>query len=115
MSFNDIEKKKIENELNRYIDKRRPPIEIRHKVDIGFKMEKNSIIIFEIRPNWKNPSEINEIPISKTTFNKTKNVWNIFWKRADLKWHKYVPNPEVNSVSEFITIVDKDDHGCFWG
>ena len=74
MSFNDIEKKKIEKTVESFLEKRRPPIEIRDKVDIGFKIDKYSIEIFEIRPIWDKPKEKINIPVAKTTYIKSKNI-----------------------------------------
>jgi hypothetical protein len=45
---------------------------------------------------------------------KTK-TWNVFWQRADLKWRRYEPEPEVGSLDEFLQLVDDDAHACFWG
>jgi len=97
------------------MDKIRPPEEIRNTFDISYKIENQSIIIFEIRPHWKNKNEFTESPIAKTTFVKAKNHWKIFWLREDLKWHGYEPNPFVNTIKEFVEIVDDDRYGCFWG
>jgi hypothetical protein len=115
MSFSELELKRIEKDMFGFMKKRRPPAEIRDKVDLAFKIEKYSIIIFEIRPVWNDPSRLVEIPVAKTTFVKAKKNWKIFWQRADLKWHKYDPFPEVNSFSEFLSMVDKDRYGCSWG
>jgi hypothetical protein len=35
--------------------------------------------------------------------------------RSDLKWHGYEPNPEVETLSDFLDIIQKDPYGCFWG
>jgi len=34
---------------------------------------------------------------------------------ADLKWHRYDPDPEVKSIEEFLALVEKDEYGCFFG
>jgi hypothetical protein len=115
MSFNEIETKRIEKEIKAFIEKRRPPIEIRNQVDLDFKIEKYSVIIHEIRAIWNKPDEKVNVPIGKATYIKTNNTWKIFWQRADLKWHKYDPNSEVKTLAEFIEVVDKDEYGCFWG
>jgi len=115
MSFNELDLKRIEKEVKAFIEKRRPPLEIRDEVDLSFRIEKYSIFIFEIRPIWRKPDEKTEIPIAKATFVKAKNIWKIYWQRADLKWHKYDPLEEVKTVKEFIAEVDKDQYGCFWG
>ena len=35
--------------------------------------------------------------------------------RSDLKWHGYEPNPEVDDLSDFLSIIEEDKYGCFWG
>ncbi|MBN1532951.1 MAG: DUF3024 domain-containing protein, partial [Spirochaetes bacterium] len=39
----------------------------------------------------------------------------IYWQRRDLKWHRYEPDPEVDTLEEFLDIVDADDYASFWG
>lgn len=101
--------------LENYLDRIRPSEELREQVDVAYKIEDQSIIIYEIRPFWKNPKEKIESPIAKTTFIKSKNHWKIFWQRADLKWHSYQPKPTVKSIKEFVETIEADSHGCFWG
>ena len=38
--------------LEMYIENKRPPLEIRDKLDIGYRKEGQAFEIFEIRPNW---------------------------------------------------------------
>src|SRR5450759_4369846 len=52
-----------------------------------------SVEIFEVRPNWRDRSKLQEHSIAKATYNKSKQNWKIFWQRADLNWHSYFPNP----------------------
>jgi hypothetical protein len=101
--------------MENYIEKIRPPVHIRHQVDISYKIEGQSVIVFEIRPRWNNPKELQECHIAKTSYVKSKNCWKIFWLRANLKWFSYTPNPEVTTLQEFIKIIEKDKHSCFWG
>lgn len=101
--------------LEGYLINSRPPEEIRNKLDINYKIEGQSIIIFEIRPVWDNPNEKMECNIAKTTFVKKENSWKIFWFMSDMKWHGYKPKPKVNKLKEFIKIIEEDKLGCFWG
>ncbi len=101
--------------MENFIERKRPPEHIRPKLDLGYKIEEQSIIVFEIRPQWDKPEVIKEHPVAKTTFVKVKNHWKIFWLRADLNWHSYKPKPTVNTINEFIKLVDEDKHHCFWG
>jgi len=101
--------------MENFISRNRPPEHIRPELDLGYKIEEQSIIVFEIRPRWNNPEEIREHPIAKTTFVKAKNYWKIFWLRADLNWHSYTPKPTVKTVEEFAKIVEEDKLHCFRG
>ena len=115
MSFSEIEIKNISRSINAFMKKRRPPVEDRDQVDLLYKIVNNSIEIFEIRPQWDNPNATNEIPIAKTTFVKSKDCWKIFWMRSDLKWHAYFPDSEVETLDQFLAIVEEDEDCCFWG
>ena len=98
-----------------FLAKRRPPPHIRPELDIGYRLNGQSIEIFEIRPQWDNPSIIREHPFAKATYVRTQNLWKVFWKRADLKWHSYEPVATVQSIHGFCTAVEADPYGCFWG
>ncbi len=60
-------------------------------------------------------SIIHQYPIAKATYVRTQDVWKVFWKRGDLKWHGYEPAPAVPSIEQFLAIVDADPYGCFFG
>lgn len=113
--LNDLEKKKIENTVGAFVARRRPPAHIRKEVDLDFRIPGQSIEIFEIRPVWQGNGETHEIPIAKATFVRTRNVWQLYWQRRDLKWHSYEPLPAVRSIEEVIAEIDADPCACFWG
>ena len=115
MSFNDLELKKYELITKKFIEKHRPPVNIRNEVDLSFRIDGYSVEIFEIRPFWKDKSRNIEEHIAKVKYIKSKNIWKIYWQKSDLKWHSYDPEPEVNSLDEFLKIVDEDKFACFWG
>ena len=101
--------------MENFVDKRRPPVHIRPKLDISYRIENQSVTIVEVRPKWDNPAVYRDTLIAKTTFIKSKNQWKVFWMRADLNWHSYTPKPYVRTLSEFTELVDEDKHACFWG
>ncbi|MCL9777627.1 DUF3024 domain-containing protein [Vibrio methylphosphonaticus] len=115
MAFSEIEQKRHEKAVEVYLDSRRPPIEIRNQLDLGYRIDGQSIEIFEVRPKWNNPSEQMESPIAKVRFNKSGNEWKIYWMRSDLKWHLYEPTPTVNSLEVFFEVLNADVYGSFWG
>jgi hypothetical protein len=114
MGFTDIELCKIKSEMNDFIRKRRPPESIRSQVDLAYKIEKQDVIIYELRITYQRNGMV-ENPIAKARYVLKDAKWKIFWQRADLKWHLYEPNKEVKTIKAFIKIVDDDEYGCFWG
>jgi hypothetical protein len=115
MAFSELESKRYEKAAKAFIDSRRPPPEIRPQLDLAFRIRGQSIEIFEIRPAWNDPSEKMENSVAKATYVRRKDVWRIFWQRADLAWHRYEPVPEVERVEEFFETVDADGYCCFFG
>ena len=115
MGFSEMEAKKYAWMMDAYLKIRRPPDHLLDKVDIDFRLEDQSIEIFEIRPVWNDPGEKMECSIAKATYVKSSDSWKVFWKKADLKWHGYEPCRVVKTMEEFLEIVDKDQYGCFWG
>jgi len=58
MAFNDLDRRRIENAMGRFLAKRRPPPHIRPELDIGYRLQDQSVEILEIRPQWDDPSII---------------------------------------------------------
>ncbi len=115
MAFSELEKKTVEAELSLFIETHRPPENIRDQVDIGFNLENQSVVLFEIRPRWNKHDEKMESPVAKATYSKAQQVWKVYWMRADLKWHRYAPTPSVDRLDGFLRLVDEDKNACFWG
>lgn len=81
MAFNaDLDRKRIENAMAAFLAKRRPPPHIRPQVDLGYRLIEQSVEIFEVRPQWDNPSIIREHPFAKATYVRTQNLWKVFWQ-----------------------------------
>jgi len=115
MALSSQETADIEEAMAAFLARRRPPEEIRDQFDLGHRIEGQSVVIFEIRPQWNDKSRKLEQPFAKATYVRTVNRWRIFWRRADQNWHGYEPHPEAVFFEEFLAVVDEDEHGCFWG
>ncbi len=92
-----------------------PPIHIRSKLDLGYRISGQSVELFEIRARHDKPEIVLEHAFAKTIYVCTQKLWKVFWMRADLKWHSYEPVPEVNSIEMFLEVVDQDKYSCFLG
>ena len=115
MSLTELEATRTKKVVGEFIERHRPPPHLRHELDLGYRITAQSVEIFEIRPVWQRPQEKMENAVAKATFVRSQAIWKVYWLRADLKWHSYEPAAEVRSLSEFLSVVEKDAHGCFWG
>ncbi|MBK6743634.1 MAG: DUF3024 domain-containing protein [Hydrogenophilales bacterium] len=110
-----MERKRIERALDAFLAKRRPPPHIRPKLDFGYRLSAQSVEILEIRPQWDDASVIHRRAIAKVMYVRSRKLWKILWKRADLKWHAYEPHPTAESIDEVLVVIDSDDCCCFFG
>ena len=116
MALSELEQKRVEHLMKKFIEKHRPPPHIRAELDIGFRLAGQSVEIFEVRPKWDGPSVNMEHPVAKATFLKTREPWKMYWMRQDLKWHGY--DPEVNTsknLEPLVKVVAEDKWGAFFG
>jgi len=115
MAISEFEVKRCEREIGKFLAIRRPPPYARGQYDFGYRIENQSVELFEIRPQWRNPSSTIEFLFAKATYVKKEKYWKVFWRRQDLKWHSYTPEPNVRHFERFLTIVNEDINACFFG
>ena len=115
MALSDHELQHCEKALLQFMERRRPPPQIRDQLEILYRISGHSIEIFEVRPFWRDQTKRVESPVAKATFVRTKHHWKVFWMRQDLKWHRYEPKAEVEALETFLEVVDQDQFGCFFG
>lgn len=116
MAFNDAETESILDKLEReFWVQRRPPLHLRDQLREGQRIDGHSIELFLNRPAFRRPDEWIEEPIAKIRYVRSRDAWEIYWQRADLKWHLYEPCPETRSLSAALTEIKDDPHACFFG
>ena len=115
MALNEEQIAEIKKAAAKYLYYNRPPLEIRDKVDLAYRIEGQSVYVFEIRPRWDNPKVKMESPVAKTTYIKSTDVWKVYWIRSTMKWDLYEPVPYVRTIYDFFDLVQEDEHNCFFG
>ncbi len=115
MAIIDFTLEQAKQLTDKLIQKRRPPVEARDQVDLSFRLDKQSIVVYEIREIWNQPGKKQEIHIAKATYVKARKIWKIQWQKAGGKWHSYTSLPEVSNIADFLKELDKDPYSCFWG
>ena len=93
----------------------RPPLHLRDRMREGQRFTDQTIELFFVRPAFNHPGEFVEESIAKLQYVRSKDVWRLFWKRADGKWHRYPPRPEAESLATALGIIHKDANACFFG
>ena len=104
-----------ERTIQTFVKKKRPPIEIRDKLDLGYSFKNNVIELFEIRPIWTKTNEFQNLSFAKIKYIKSQKIWKLYWMRASGKWQSYEPFPEANNLEKLLSIIDEDSYGCFKG
>ena len=101
--------------IKRFIEKERPPADIRDKLDIGYSFDGKALEIFEIRPRWDNPNEIMHSSFAKIRYIKSSNIWKLYWMRGSGKWELYKPLPESTHLEKLLNCIQEDSYHGFKG
>lgn len=117
MAFSEQEQAEANRITAEFIERRRPPADVRDQLDIGHRIdsENQSVQIYEIRPHWKDDNEKLETPVAKVTYVRSREIWKLYWIRADGDWHAYDPDAEVDTLEKAFDVIDEDELCCFWG
>lgn len=106
----------VEIQLKTFVEaKRSTDEEIRKQLDFGYSWDGQDALLYEIRPQWDNPTVILEHPFAKLRHTKSSNMWKLYWQRASGKWQAYGPKPEAPHLQELLTEIGRDEYSCFFG
>lgn len=114
MAFTQTEENDIRNLMHTFIEDLRPPEHIRPKLDFGYRIEGQSVFIFEIRPQWNEPQIIRNYDFAKISFVQTSGLWKLYWMRGNLQWYPY-ETPTTGSLKVALKLIKADKHFCFFG
>ena len=115
MAFSEFESKKYEMVTRKFIDALRPPAHRRNQIDLSCRVSGQSVEIFELVRSSNEEDRMIEEAVAKATYVKAARVWKLYWQRADLRWHRYDPFPEVESLEQALQVVCTDEYACFFG
>lgn len=101
--------------LEPFLEKRRPPEQLRSELDLAYRIEGQSVILYEIRPHFMKPDVIIHSDFAKATYIRKDDLWKVYWMRASGKWELYKPKPQVGNLKVWVKLVDEDELGCFFG
>ena len=114
MAFSEIELRRIDEVIGG-LCRRRSPAHLADKLKLAYEVKGHNVVVFEVRPDWQDPTHRMRTPIARFRFVRTTRVWTLFWMRADLKWHLYAPAKAVADLVSLVAVVDRDEHCAFFG
>ena len=105
-----------ESTLKQFIESIRPENpEIRKEIDFGYSYDGKVALLYEIRPVWNNPQEIQNHEFAKIRYTKSRSEWKLYWMRASGKWELYEPFSTSTHLKKILEIINEDKHACFYG
>jgi hypothetical protein len=115
MAFTKEQLEQVTELMERYVEDNRPPMNSRHQVDLCWRHERQSIVVYEKRNYSNNPDEAIAADVAKATWIQQGKEWQIYWRRSNGKWERYKPLETVVNLQRFIIELQKDPVNCFWG
>jgi hypothetical protein len=91
------------------------PEHLRDKLEIRYRREGQSFILFEWRPRFGAPEEWQDTPVAKFTYVQKTAVWKLLRMDRNLRWRRYEPLPESRELSTLFEEVENDPWCFFWG
>ena len=95
--------------------KRRTPDHVKDTIRLTYAIFNQKVVISEERP-FRDPSaQWIVLEIAKLRYVRTRNEWQLYWKRASGKWWPYEPHSRSKTLAAMIEEIDVDSYGCFFG
>ena len=81
-------KKRVSKLLAEYCDKR-TPASISDQLELRFRPDGNSVVLYERRPHWKRPGEWTEGGVAKFRYFVGRQKWALYCRDRYERWHRY--------------------------
>ena len=114
MALSEIQRAQVHKLLTAYCAAR-VPAAVRSEIRVGFRFDRNAVILYEERPSFQPPYDWREMVVAKLTYVGTRREWRLFCQHRDRKWHAYQARPASSSFATLLDEVDADPTGIFWG
>lgn len=106
----------IEIQLRIFVESIRPLDKKKRKlVDVGYSWDGQSAVLFEIRPQWDDPSKKQQLKFAKIRYVKSSKLWKLYWMRTSGKWELYEPFPKSATLQKVLNEIKNDAYACFFG
>ena len=114
MAFTEIDLHRIKKEVGGLCVEK-TPAHIKDELRYEYEIEKQNVIIYEVRPAWDNKDKITRLPMAKLSYVGSRRTWKLYWKRGSGKWESYEPKDTAKELRDLVQAINEDAHGCFFG
>jgi hypothetical protein len=115
MAFTEFESRINNAAIEAFMARRRPPLHIRPRLDLEFVQKGQAYEFVSVYPGMGNNAPLIRNPVARIKFVRTQDFWQLYWQRADMKWHLYEPAHQHTTLASALKTVDEDKYCCFWG
>jgi hypothetical protein len=114
VALTEMQKAQVHKVLTAYCAKR-VPAAARSEVRVGYRVDGNTVILYEERPAFRPPHDWKETAVAKFRYAGTQGEWRLYCQHRDLRWHAYQARPASSSFAKLLDEIDADPSGIFWG
>ena len=112
MAFSEQELNLIKNTVGVYAESIAPAA-VANQVTYTYEVDGNAVIIWENRAPWDGRGGWTHKGVARFRYIRSRDEWELYWMRADLKWHRYEPAEATPSLEELVQVVKEDQYCCF--
>ena len=100
--------------IRRFAEGRVPP---RARQQVRLDVYGQAVTIVERQAPWS-PTigpDWTSVPIAQLRFHRMTRLWQLYWRAADLHWHRYNGLRPTTHVDPLLAEIDADPQARFWG
>jgi len=114
VAFDELELKRIDRTVGELCRKCSPP-EHADQLRTAYEVEGHSVTMYEERPPWDGVGEWTRRGIARFRYLRSRDEWQLYWLRQDLRWHLYDPDEMPADLASLVALVAVDKYGAFFG
>jgi len=115
VAFSEVELKRIDATIGA-LCRRRSPAEYADQLRFAYEIDGHSVSILEQRPPWDgSPSGWTSHGVARFRYFRSRDEWQLYWMRRDMKWHPYEPVTSTKGLARLVKLVEDDEHCAFFG
>ena len=95
----------------------RVPASARDEIRIKYDVAGWDVTIVECRAPWSPEAgpEWTRFPVARLRYLKSRQVWRLYWRDRDERWHEYPDLAFARDVGDLLEEIDRDPTAIFWG